>query len=282
MSPVHEHCYIGYELDVIYIVDNTCGYTDNECEQLMEAVTEMVACVKGNTSPRFGLLQMTDSDPNVAIAISDTQYNDVTLLDPESLYDSTRTQLMQSIQAMTCDGPSTSITNLIAAIDYATVQLSNNRVAGREEKIVIFSSCGDKTNSDQEPTDDDVCTEYGEGIFDDISGDEIEVVVVNVNSSHSDIDDTGTYLNCLTGGDWRRFFTVDDIEDIGIFLSILRISVTKFVRNQQMHQQLILHLIQHQIQQQIQHQTQQQIQHLIQQQIQQQIQQRIQHLIQQQ
>eukprot|EP01084_Bolivina_argentea_P073063 132616_1 len=137
---------------------------------------------------------MTDSDnPDMTISIGDTEYNQIIspiIDDTDEGFDEKRVELMALIRSMSCGSTTSTVnTNLIGAINSAVTEFTDNRVAGREEKIAIFSSCADKTNSDQVPTDEDVCSSFGDGIFDDSTGDEIEVTVMNINSANSDIAD---------------------------------------------------------------------------------------------
>lgn len=99
---------------------------------------------------------MSDAEnPGTDISIGNTEYNGLILVSEEE-YDSIRNALMREIA-----------TNLMGALAVAISDFNANREPGREEKIAIFSSCADKSNVDEIPTDDDVCNEYGDGIFDE-------------------------------------------------------------------------------------------------------------------
>ena len=43
-----EYCSIGYELDVCFLIDQSCGLNAEECENQMEGISELVASIKKN------------------------------------------------------------------------------------------------------------------------------------------------------------------------------------------------------------------------------------------
>eukprot|EP01083_Nonionella_stella_P134830 410146_1 len=55
-SPIYAHCDIGYSLDVILLLDASCGLCDNEWDVQREGVAEYLSAIKDGSSPRFGLI----------------------------------------------------------------------------------------------------------------------------------------------------------------------------------------------------------------------------------
>merc|ERR1712061_936029 len=104
-SPVHKHCYMGFDLDFIFIADDSCGYTEEECDGIMTAVAEYQQLIKGNMSPRFGMVRMTaDNAAKLEISLDDATYNDINLApDNSSEWMDTRKKLYKQVSTMTCN-----------------------------------------------------------------------------------------------------------------------------------------------------------------------------------
>merc|ERR1719412_1840302 len=150
-------------MDFIFIVDNACGYQADECEAIMESIAEFQQLIKGNTSPRFGLIQTSDTQPTPIISLGDSYYNDQDLMANNADYDPIRRDLYRKVAKTACLSTPTD-TNLIGAIEAAIDDFAANPNTGvhaeREEKIVIFSSC--KHTGGEHA----VCHEFSGGIFD--------------------------------------------------------------------------------------------------------------------
>eukprot|EP01083_Nonionella_stella_P068838 183086_1 len=198
-------CPLGFDADIIIIVDNSCGLTRDECESQMSGVANIILTVKSHTdNPKFGLIQFTDTtDPNVIISLSDPQWNSDLNQD---IYWELRAKILSTICIQRAYR-----TNLVSAIETAVAEFNHHSDPTRSKKLIIISNCGDKTINNV-PSDDAICSQFG-GI-----GATIDVTVINAVSTNSDFDET-SYLKCIVP--FYRLFVIDNVADDNQWWNVL-------------------------------------------------------------
>ena len=211
-SPIHSGCEIGFELDVAFIVDHSCGFTADLCEIYMDGVFELISSIKGYNTPRVTVIDTTS--PSVLVDLTDIRFNELTV-NFEDRYVVDMDPFQEIIRSNQCNFGDVTEPELSAAINLAITEFQNSLGTNRHRKIVIVSSC---------KVDDPsvICNAYQSGIF--IDGSEVEVTVINiVNNQNTDPTfvsspypitnaEAGSYLVCLTENDPFRSYQVPNID----------------------------------------------------------------------
>jgi len=208
-SPIHKECYMGYELDIAFLVDHSCGFTESECAQRQDGITELITSIKNDNTPRLMYLKVDSTSygnlgDNVLLSLNDSTMNGG---DSDAASDGLQ-DLLATIRGDDCGGSSYSAPNMWSAILWTVNEFESlDDSAERNHKIVVISSCEEEEWSD--PCD--LASDVSNMLY--VGGDkerEVEVVVINVGSEQANYPKN--YLQCLTEDDEGRYFELDSTE----------------------------------------------------------------------
>eukprot|EP01083_Nonionella_stella_P258688 883900_1 len=200
-SPTPGACPLYYDLDIAFLVDDSCGLSATQCREQQVALAELVVSFKRYNNPRFMYVTFSDSY-DVLMDLDNKMHNDL-LPGGESKAERNHFDLYYLIRDYTCDLTASSVTHLNDAINFTLESFQTNDPANeRNFKMVIISRC--KSTDTINPCSfapNDKLRFNGRR-----STEEIEAIVINV-----DMDDA-EYLKCLTVND--RHHHVSDINTV--------------------------------------------------------------------
>eukprot|EP01084_Bolivina_argentea_P077457 140490_1 len=189
-------CVLGYNLDIAFLVDDSCGLTQTECKQEKEGISELLASIKRYNNPRFMYLKFSNYTQQM-ISLNDIVYNNLGI-GGESTAENNFFNLLTTIRNDPCKSDKT-YTNLTDAIVTSLQQFDTN--SGRQMKLVIFSNCQSK----------DIIDPCSLHVY--LKAKQVEPMVINIISENSDIDDIiseNAYLKCLTNNDNKRYYGLSE------------------------------------------------------------------------
>jgi len=198
-------------VDVIFVVDASCGLSDEQCATQQELLSKLVQKVKVGVEPRVSILECDGDEINadewVYIALDDDKYNDVAK-PPRN--DELR-DLFDEIEARR---PCTygSRPNKAACLNKALSEFDFNDI-GRTKKLVYVSNCAEgRGRMPPRTTGTSTSTTSTTGVFVDsvcdldLSNVVVEFLVVNAGTQIPELDVSPDTLECLSRGDPDRMF----------------------------------------------------------------------------
>eukprot|EP01084_Bolivina_argentea_P041882 77317_1 len=209
-SPTHLVCPISYNLDIAFLVDNSCNLTQIECNEQQEGIAKLLSKIKRSNNPRLMYVKFSDSmnitNKDILVSLHDDQYNDLAI-GGESNAVNNFVNLYNLIRNDECTGSGgadiVSQTNLNTAINYTLQTFMQNDISfpNRHYKLVIFSNC--------KSTDITNTCHFAQNEQLKISPlQEVEVIVFNIKSMNYNFPPN--YLQCLTEDDSSRYFELSD------------------------------------------------------------------------
>ena len=193
-SPHMRECEYGHIMDVAFIVDNSCGLSDSDCETRQEGISELISSLKNDDTPRLLYITTEGETYEIVVPLDSAQYNQppVTAADFQSL--------MELIRNNDCGSAATSGQPLKDAVN-AAVQAFRDDDGADAYKVIIISCSDAGTDAD------DICDYQSpekKDMYLMVDNVEVEVTIINTDPG---LDDD--YLQCLTEGDGDRFFDLD-------------------------------------------------------------------------
>ena len=167
-TPTFSSCALKDDLDVVFVVDTSCGLTQNECNEQQEFLGNLVQRIKDKWNPRMSYLDCfhyeDDEDDLVFIELTNKTFNDeatTTRKEIDYLFD---------VVAGRSECIAGSNTPKRACIDRAMEEFELHRDE-RVRKIISVSNC----NEQYPGTGASVCNLKGT-----LEADKIEVIVINI------------------------------------------------------------------------------------------------------
>ena len=133
-------CQESDNLDVIFVVDNSCGLTLDECQIQQEAIADLVLSIKADGNPRIGYIQFNGIGIGrflqfqTRIDLSDTTYNSG---------NGNRELLAAGIASYSCL-ETQATTNTHAGIESAILSFIDDN--DRFQRVVVISNCMNDLN----------------------------------------------------------------------------------------------------------------------------------------
>ena len=177
---------MDYNLDLIFVVDTSCGITEKQCQHQQLFISNLIQKSKSNVFPRLGYIEFDDVVDEL-ILLNDSRYN------INSTQLSTNLQeLVASTENADCTESTATNTSTEIALIAAIQQFEDYSVPlGHDKKIVLISNC----EANDDPCDTVI----------DLYNTNIDVIIVNIGDQITNI----TY-QCLSENDPRRMFYAQD------------------------------------------------------------------------
>ena len=182
------------KLDIIFLIDNTCTLSDDECYSRQDGVSELLASLKQSTEPRIAYFSFLNAVDEI-VSLNDLYFNDIDE-DQVVIQDYVRLIKSRSCSSNNVQGS----VHLYDAINSALTHFEDNFGEDRHQKIVLFNACETDNGSDES-----AC-----GIQLTVNGNFVEVTVVNVGTENGNLP--SNYMQCLVYDNDERFFTLNDTE----------------------------------------------------------------------
>eukprot|EP01084_Bolivina_argentea_P259045 436964_1 len=194
-------------IDIVFLVDNSCGLSQDQCNNQQDGISEFLASIKGSSDPRIAYITFGDTQTlDTKIHLINDDYNNI---EDNIKGEENRLRFIEEIRDYYC-GPLIGLynTDLIAGIESAINELKfsvNPNTINRDRKIVIFSNC--EHNSDTI----NVCDLMNNDEL-IIANKPVEITVVNIRAKNSQQPGfkANTYLRCLTYNEPERFIALQD------------------------------------------------------------------------
>ena len=68
-SPIQASCNLAYDLDVAFLVDNSCDLTQIDCSQQQEGIAELLSSIKRSNNPRFMYVKFGNNYTNLSVSL---------------------------------------------------------------------------------------------------------------------------------------------------------------------------------------------------------------------
>ena len=182
-APIADTICSEEKLDIIFLIDNTCVLTDDECTSQIDGISELIASLKQTTDPRIAFA-LFNNFMDIPIGLRDTYFNNIKVKDRVVIQDYVKLVKSQSCNPNVVKGTY----NLYDAINAALTHFNETYEPDRHKKIVLINNC-DTMGSAGDP-----CS-----ISLTVNGDPVEITVINIEVVNSDID--RLYMQCLVGED---------------------------------------------------------------------------------
>eukprot|EP01084_Bolivina_argentea_P108190 193344_1 len=193
-SPIRNICPIepDIEFDFIVLYDNSCGLSDDTCDELLEFVGEVISSILDTTNRTRVQTMATTADDAPQVVVT---FDNLNLQNNPLKYVQTVRQVGE------CTYGGNGMTNLDTAIidGIFDFDLNDNRI----DKFIIINACIDNS--------DDICDLVAETLYEQ----EIDAYVVNFIelSDASNVitePDANNYLLCIVDNDPTRICVGDD------------------------------------------------------------------------
>eukprot|EP00485_Elphidium_margaritaceum_P008447 CAMPEP_0202695886 /NCGR_PEP_ID=MMETSP1385-20130828/9334_1 /ASSEMBLY_ACC=CAM_ASM_000861 /TAXON_ID=933848 /ORGANISM="Elphidium margaritaceum" /LENGTH=1763 /DNA_ID=CAMNT_0049351965 /DNA_START=212 /DNA_END=5500 /DNA_ORIENTATION=+ len=192
-------------LDIVFIVDTTCGLNAQQCAQQQEYVSDLVQAVK-NTLNRVSYIECSGDtlSSQVVVALDDVKFNDVPDNAPNT---KTLTQLFNTVRdSRTCQVNAAihkvEVPYKLHCLNLAIAQFDLDDYT-RFKKVAYVSNCEEEEDVFEEES---ICSR------DDLTdiGGRIDLIAVNVGVNEFNID--RDELECITSSD--RIFSYPQLDEL--------------------------------------------------------------------
>ena len=148
-TPLFRSCSWDYQLDLIMIVDTSCGLNDDEQEMQQQFISDLVQLTKKNANPRLGLIECNQhyvhQSDMIAISLGDNTVNgddDPTHHQINELYSDIKNRRTYTEEGFTTTPKKLCMET--ALHQFAQYGDSGINQRGRKRKVVMMSNCGEK------------------------------------------------------------------------------------------------------------------------------------------
>ena len=76
-SPITDTLCSREDLDITFLVDNTCGISSDECISRQNGISELIAALKHSTNPRVGYFTFDDLTMQEVVSLDDVYLNNL-------------------------------------------------------------------------------------------------------------------------------------------------------------------------------------------------------------
>eukprot|EP01083_Nonionella_stella_P175772 613116_1 len=192
-SPIANTICALQKLDIVFLIDDTCGLTEEECVMRQDGISELLAALKQTTKPRVAYLEFNDVlDPIVSLKhpyFNNIKTSDVVIKD-----------YVSTIKSLSCPRDVGNSVDLYDAIQGALNHFSTYYQGGSHKKIVIINHCDAARTENELECDIPLI----------VNGDPVEITVVNIGVVNGTMDPL--YMNCLVDDARDRLFTLPNAQ----------------------------------------------------------------------
>ena len=174
-SPLEGPCGFNYDADIIFIVDTSCGFNENECDKQQNLISDIMQSIKTSNEPRIGYIDcdisfLDDKDSAMQIRLNDGIFNHPNKApDIDDLRELYFNKIADRIACNLVNGNGVPRSQ---CIQYALDEFTQFSKDKRKKKILMVSAC---------KSIEDVCY-----LSDTVNDENIEIILINIGDENSD------------------------------------------------------------------------------------------------